>query len=111
MKICQNCGFELADNMNFCPQCHAKFEPQLQSEPAAQEPSPSASSDGGESRGLNVEELLGVGGGILVIAAHCLTKYVFRCPGWVTWVVPLGLIAVFGVIYTVIKGSKVEHEK
>ena len=25
-KKCQNCGFELADNMNFCPQCHAKVE-------------------------------------------------------------------------------------
>ena len=24
-KKCQNCGFELADNMNFCPQCHAKY--------------------------------------------------------------------------------------
>ena len=27
-KKCQNCGTELADNMNFCPQCHAKFEAQ-----------------------------------------------------------------------------------
>ena len=26
MKICHNCGFEMADNMNFCPQCHARFE-------------------------------------------------------------------------------------
>ena len=25
-KKCRNCGFELADNMNFCPQCHAKVE-------------------------------------------------------------------------------------
>ena len=24
-KKCRNCGFEMADNMNFCPQCHAKF--------------------------------------------------------------------------------------
>ena len=26
MKKCRNCGFEMADNMNFCPQCHARFE-------------------------------------------------------------------------------------
>lgn len=26
-KRCQKCGAELADNMNFCPQCHAKYEP------------------------------------------------------------------------------------
>ena len=25
MKICQNCGNEMADNMNFCPKCHAKY--------------------------------------------------------------------------------------
>ena len=25
-KRCQKCGAELADNMNFCPQCHAKYE-------------------------------------------------------------------------------------
>lgn len=25
-KKCQNCGAEMADNMNFCPKCHAKFE-------------------------------------------------------------------------------------
>jgi len=24
-KKCQNCGFELADNMNFCPQCHSPY--------------------------------------------------------------------------------------
>ena len=24
-KKCGNCGFELADNMNFCPQCHVKY--------------------------------------------------------------------------------------
>ena len=105
MKKCRNCGCEMADNMNFCPQCHAKFEPQRQSESAAQESSSSAS-PGAEARSVGrVEELLGIVGGILVIAAHCLTKYVFRSPGWVTWVVPIGLIAVFCVIYTVIKGS------
>ena len=26
MKKCRNCGFEMADNMNFCPQCHARYE-------------------------------------------------------------------------------------
>ena len=24
-KKCQNCGFELTEKMNFCPQCHAKY--------------------------------------------------------------------------------------
>ena len=39
-KICQVCGSEMADNMNFCPICHAKFE-----EPApayAPQPPPAA---------------------------------------------------------------------
>ncbi len=25
-KKCQNCSAELAENMNFCPKCHAKYE-------------------------------------------------------------------------------------
>ena len=25
-KNCQKCGAEMADNMNFCPKCHAKYE-------------------------------------------------------------------------------------
>ena len=33
-KQCQNCGAELADNMNFCPNCHAKYQPQGGGAPA-----------------------------------------------------------------------------
>lgn len=33
-KKCQNCGAELADNMNFCPQCHQKFEQTPAARPA-----------------------------------------------------------------------------
>ena len=25
-KKCRNCGCEMADSMNFCPQCHTKYE-------------------------------------------------------------------------------------
>jgi len=42
-KICGKCGFELADNMNFCPQCHAKYEAAPIQSPSV--PVQSASSD------------------------------------------------------------------
>ena len=42
-KQCQKCHAEMADNMNFCPKCHAKFEaaPDIHStQPAQQTVSP-----------------------------------------------------------------------
>ena len=38
-KKCQKCGAEMADNMNFCPKCHAKFEAPVKAEIAAVPPS------------------------------------------------------------------------
>ena len=51
-KICQNCGAAMADNMNFCPNCHAKA---VQSEP----PVPAETSENkgtAGAGGMNSEE-------------------------------------------------------
>ena len=42
-KKCRNCGYEMADNMNFCPQCHAKYEAATVQSPSV--PVQSVSSD------------------------------------------------------------------
>ena len=44
-KKCQNCGGEMADNMNFCPKCHTKFEAQ-RSVVSTSQPEPETSNDG-----------------------------------------------------------------
>ena len=48
-KKCQNCGFELADNMNFCPQCHAKVEASAYGAPVPEGVSAGVGGQGGET--------------------------------------------------------------
>ena len=74
-KKCQNCGFELADNMNFCPQCHAKFEAQ----PAVPPPqTPTAPNNVQTPANSNKKIILIVSAivGVVVVAAVVATAVV-----------------------------------
>ena len=68
MKQCQKCGSEMADNMNFCPQCHAKCEAPTPaaSAPVAAERSVNASA-ASAAAGKNGGSMKKVVGSILVL--------------------------------------------
>ncbi|MBO4648188.1 MAG: zinc ribbon domain-containing protein [Lentisphaeria bacterium] len=69
-KKCQKCGAEMADNMNFCPQCHQKVEsapaaPAPAQQPAAA-PAPAAGTPA-QSKGKKVWSAIGSIVGFLIL--------------------------------------------
>lgn len=62
MKTCQKCGAEMADAMNFCPKCHAKYDGG-KSAPAAETPEPQS----GKKKKHKLAA--GIGGAVLCILA------------------------------------------
>ena len=80
MKTCHNCGFEMADNMNFCPQCHAKYEaPEPSaSAPAAAERTVKASAASAGKNGDLKKLLVSILVLLLVLAGTFGTKFATR---------------------------------
>ena len=76
-KKCQKCGAEMADNMNFCPQCHQKVEsvpaapapaqqPAAAPAPAAQQTAPAAGTPA-QGKGKKVWSVIGSIAGFLIL--------------------------------------------